>query len=133
MGLHAARRYAELNPDSSVILVDADRIGNNASGRFMGFVIDLAHNPRKQDFVEDIKGNKEELFVTLRDRLCPKRCRGTRRGLRLGSAGKVSQRRDCTRRRRSEARLTEALDTLGQSYSWVNTAEIQAMTGSALH
>lgn len=45
MGLHAARRYAELRPQAKVILVDAGRIGNNASGRCMGFAIDLAHNP----------------------------------------------------------------------------------------
>jgi hypothetical protein len=31
------------------------RIGNNASGRCMGFAIDLAHNPRKQEFVQDIR------------------------------------------------------------------------------
>lgn len=31
MGLHAARRYGELAPDQSVVLVDAGRIGNNAS------------------------------------------------------------------------------------------------------
>jgi hypothetical protein len=31
----------------------------------MGFAIDLAHNPRKQDFVEDIQGNREELQTNL--------------------------------------------------------------------
>lgn len=36
MGLHAARRCRELAPDQSVILVDAGRIGNNASERCMG-------------------------------------------------------------------------------------------------
>ncbi|WP_336335949.1 FAD-dependent oxidoreductase [Pseudomonas putida] len=63
MGLHAARRYAELNPDARVVLVDAGRIGNNASGRCMGFAIDFAHNPRKSDFAEDFKANQEELHV----------------------------------------------------------------------
>ena len=37
MGLHAARRYAELRPDAKVVLVDAGRIGDNASGRCAGF------------------------------------------------------------------------------------------------
>ena len=63
MGLHAARRYAELRPQAKVILVDAGRIGNNASGRCMGFAIDLSHNPRKQDFVEDEQGNRDEFYV----------------------------------------------------------------------
>src|SRR5262245_53895944 len=65
MGLHAARRFAELRPDAKVVLVDGGRIGNNASGRCMGFAIDLAHNPRKSDFVEDVKENREELTTNL--------------------------------------------------------------------
>jgi hypothetical protein len=51
MGLHAAWRHGELSPDQSVVPVDAGRIGNNASGRCMGFAIDLAHNPHKHVFV----------------------------------------------------------------------------------
>ncbi|WP_281035934.1 MULTISPECIES: hypothetical protein [unclassified Mesorhizobium] len=29
----------------------------------MGFAIDLAHNPRKRDFVDDVKGNLDELLL----------------------------------------------------------------------
>ncbi|KUM26661.1 FAD-dependent oxidoreductase [Mesorhizobium loti] len=130
MGLHAARRYAELNPDASVVLVDAERIGNNASGRCMGFVIDLAHNPRKQDFVEDIKGNKEELYVNL-DGIAYIRSAVEEHGVdcdwdpqgKYHSAATAHGVEDLRR-------FSEALDKLGQSYSWVETAEIQAITGS---
>lgn len=31
-GLAAARRLAELNPAASIVLIEADRIGNNAAG-----------------------------------------------------------------------------------------------------
>ncbi|MER8436880.1 FAD-binding oxidoreductase [Mesorhizobium sp. M1312] len=130
MGLHAARRYAELNPDTSVVLVDAGRIGNNASGRCMGFVIDLAHNPRKQDFVEDIKGNNEELSVNL-DGIAYIRSAVEEHGVdcdwdpqgKYHSAATAHGVEDLRR-------FSEALDVLGQKYSWVERAEIQAIIGS---
>ncbi|PBC02335.1 FAD-binding oxidoreductase [Mesorhizobium sp. WSM3860] len=130
MGLHAARRFAELNPDASVILVDAGRIGNNASGRCMGFVIDLAHNPRKQDFVEDIKGNKEELFVNL-DGIAYIRSAIEDHGVdcdwdpqgKYHSAATAHGVEDLRR-------FSEALDVLGQRYSWTEREEIRAITGS---
>jgi len=42
-GLACARRLAELRPDANIILVDAQRVGQGASGRNSGFVIDLPH------------------------------------------------------------------------------------------
>ncbi|MBN33243.1 MAG: FAD-dependent oxidoreductase [Rhodospirillaceae bacterium] len=42
-GLAAARRLGELRPDDRVVLLEAGRIGENASGRNSGFVIDLPH------------------------------------------------------------------------------------------
>jgi len=43
VGMAATRRLAELNPDQSVMLLDAQRIGHGTSGRNSGFVIDLPH------------------------------------------------------------------------------------------
>ncbi|AWI81289.1 FAD-dependent oxidoreductase [Parazoarcus communis] len=42
-GLAAARRLATLEPEARVILVDAQRVAEGASGRNSGFVIDLPH------------------------------------------------------------------------------------------
>lgn len=42
-GLAAARRLAELQPEARIILVDAQRVAEGASGRNSGFVIDLPH------------------------------------------------------------------------------------------
>ena len=42
-GLAAARRLAEHEPDARILLVDAQRVGEGASGRNSGFVIDLPH------------------------------------------------------------------------------------------
>ncbi|MEI9431713.1 NAD(P)/FAD-dependent oxidoreductase [Mesorhizobium sp. Cs1299R1N3] len=130
MGLHAARRYAELNPDSSVVLVDAGRIGDNASGRCMGFVIDLAHNPRKQDFVEDIRGNKEELFVNL-DGIAYIRSAVEEQGVDCDWDPQGKYHSAATPHGVEDLkRFSEALDKLGQNYSWVEREEIRSITGS---
>ncbi|MHA6645459.1 NAD(P)/FAD-dependent oxidoreductase [Mesorhizobium sp. A623] len=130
MGLHAARRYAELQPDASVVLVDAGRIGNNASGRCMGFAIDLAHNPRKQDFVEDIQGNRDELLTNLDGNAYLKsavedlgvECDWDPQG-KYHSAATDHGVADLVR-------FSEALDRMGQRYRWVEREEIQEITGS---
>lgn len=43
-GLAAARRIAELEPQSRVLLVDASTVGEGSSGRNSGFLINLPHN-----------------------------------------------------------------------------------------
>lgn len=130
MGLHAARRYAELQPDASVVLVDAARIGNNASGRCMGFAIDLAHNPRKQDFVEDIQGNRDELLTNLDGNAYLKsavddlgvECDWDPQG-KYHSAATDHGVADLVC-------FSEALNRMGQRYRWVEREEIQEITGS---
>ncbi len=43
-GLAAARRLSENNPEDRVVIVDACKVGDGASARNSGFVIDLPHN-----------------------------------------------------------------------------------------
>ena len=43
-GLAAARRIAEVEPQSRVLLVDASTMGEGSSGRNSGFLINLPHN-----------------------------------------------------------------------------------------
>lgn len=130
MGLHAARRYAELNPDARVLLVDAGRIGNNASGRCMGFAIDLAHNPRKHDFVEDLKGNQDEFHVNSEGNDY------------LKSAVEMGVECDWDPQGKYHTAATEhgvkdlmmfskALDQMGQKYTWVDHDELKELTGSS--
>ena len=49
-GLAAARRLADLWPDKSILLLEADRVGNTSAGRSSGFAIDQAHNIRAKNF-----------------------------------------------------------------------------------
>ena len=51
-GLAVTRRLAELDPEASVVLIEGDRIGNNAAGRSSGFAIDHAHNLRAKSFAD---------------------------------------------------------------------------------
>ena len=130
MGLHAARRYAELAPDQSVVLVDAGRIGNNASGRCMGFAIDLAHNPRKHDFVEDIQGNKDELTTNLEGNAY---LRSAVEELGVDCDWDPQGKYHSAATPHGVADLvsfSKALDAMGQKYSWVEKDELRAMTGS---
>ena len=43
-GLAAARRLAETCPDQRIVVVEAGKVGEGASGRNSGFAIDLPHN-----------------------------------------------------------------------------------------
>lgn len=130
MGLHAARRYAELRPDASVVLVDAGRIGNNASGRCMGFAIDLAHNPRKRDFVEDVQGNRDELTTNLEGNAY---LRSAVEELGVACDWDPQGKYHSAATDHGVADLvsfSKALDRMGQAYRWVERDEIRAITGS---
>lgn len=130
MGLHCARRLAELEPDASVVLVDAGRIGNNAAGRCAGFAIDLAHNPRNAHFAEDIKGNTQEYHINLEGIAYIKqaveefgvKCDWSEEGKYHSAA--------TTNGVAHLKKFAHALDNFKQDYSWVEKDEIQEITGS---
>lgn len=130
MGVHAARRCGELAPDQSVVLVDAGRIGNNASGRCMGFAIDLAHNPRKQDFVEDIQGNRDELTTNL-DGNAYLRSAVEELGVDCDWDPQGKYHSAATEHGVADlVAFSKALDAMGQRYTWVGRDEMREMTGS---
>lgn len=62
-GLAVARRLAELDPNASIALIEAERIGNNAAGRCSGFIIDHAHNIRAKGFAEDPESAKRAIAL----------------------------------------------------------------------
>lgn len=49
-GLSAARRLRELNPGASVVVLEAGRLAEGASGRNSGFMIDLPHELTSDDY-----------------------------------------------------------------------------------
>jgi len=56
-GVAAARRLAELQPNTKVLLLDGQRVGEGTSGRNSGFIIDLPHNVDAQD-LNDQEANR---------------------------------------------------------------------------
>lgn len=49
-GLAAARRLVQLNPTARIVLLDAGHVGEAASGRISGFMIDLPHELTSEDY-----------------------------------------------------------------------------------
>lgn len=49
-GLSAARRLRQLQPDARIVVLEAGRIGEGASGRNSGFMIDLPHELASRDY-----------------------------------------------------------------------------------
>ena len=49
-GLSAAARLRELNPDARIVVLEAGRLAEGASGRNSGFMIDLPHDLASDDY-----------------------------------------------------------------------------------
>jgi glycine/D-amino acid oxidase-like deaminating enzyme len=62
-GLAAARQLALTRPDDDIILLDAQRIADGASGRNSGFLIDLPHDLSAPDYVGDLHDAKNEMAI----------------------------------------------------------------------
>lgn len=130
MGLHCARRLGELDPNARVVLVDAGRIGDNASGRCAGFAIDLAHNPRNKHFAEDKVGNEEEFHVNVEG---IEYLRKAVEELGVDCDWDPSGKYHSAATQRGYHCLEEmsaALKQIGKEHRWVSKEEIQALTGS---
>lgn len=61
-GLSAARRLIQLNPDASVVLLEAGRIAEGATGRNSGFMIDLPHDLTSEDYSSEGDAGDRELI-----------------------------------------------------------------------
>ncbi len=63
-GLAAARRLAELDPAATIVVLDADLVGNSAGGRSSGFAIDMTHDIRAGSFApEDVERELRQMAM----------------------------------------------------------------------
>ncbi|CAB3793706.1 Gamma-glutamylputrescine oxidoreductase [Paraburkholderia ultramafica] len=60
-GLCAARRLAELAPNASIALVEADRIGRTTAGRNSGFFVDLPHDISSESYSRSVEADKADV------------------------------------------------------------------------
>jgi glycine/D-amino acid oxidase-like deaminating enzyme len=129
-GLSAARRLAELAPQSTIALLEADRIGNNAAGRCSGFIIDHAHNIRAKGFADDSENAKRGIALNragldwLRDIVATEKieCDWRDEGKVHGAASA-----------KGEAMLmsfAESLDAVDEDYSMLDAEELQRRFGT---
>ena len=129
-GLAAVRRLAELNPDASVALIDAGRIGDNAAGRCSGFAIDHAHNIRAKSFAEEVENEKRQIRLNragqeyLRQIVSAKEidCDWREEGKIHGAAS--------PRGKGLLASFAGNLDLLSEAYQHLDAAEMKAVTGT---
>ena len=129
-GLAAARRLAELRPDSSVVLIEAGRVGNNSSGRNSGFAIDQAHDIRASNFGGNLATEKRQIRINRigQDYL---RAAVKRHGIECGwdERGKIH----ASASAKGEAKLRDyraILDRLEAPNKWLNAADMKRITGS---
>lgn len=128
VGLAAARRLAELKPNARIILVDAQRVAEGASGRNSGFVIDSPHkfslehpDPElKQKLLQlnrmaiaQLQGLVEQYDID---------CQWSAAGKYQGAVGE-----------RGEAHLNHfehLMKNLGEPYRWVEKKELSKVLGT---
>jgi glycine/D-amino acid oxidase-like deaminating enzyme len=60
-GLAAARRLRQLEPESSIAIVEAREIGEGPIGRNSGFMIDLPHNLTRSDYASSDSDDRKQI------------------------------------------------------------------------
>ncbi len=128
-GLALARRLAERRPGWRIALLDAQRAGFGASGRSSGFVVDLAHFIARMEpaasrkFVALSRSGIEELRTLARTHEIA--CDWDDRGWLHVAAGVAAA--------KALPALAAWLDSLGEPYETLDTAGLEAITGSAFY
>lgn len=132
-GANAARRMAELRPQDSVVLLDAGMIGNNAAGRCAGYAIDLAHNPRNPNFALDEQGNIEERDINL-EGVAYLRDGMEHYGIECDWSPEGKTHSAVTPRgEKCLKTFAQALDRIGEKYSWYTAGQMKEMVGSSYY
>ncbi len=72
-GLSAARRLAQLEPGTSILVLEATRVGDGPAGRNSGFMVDLPHDLASDDYggaldrdVEQTRDNRKAIEFAAR-------------------------------------------------------------------
>lgn len=59
-GLSAARRLAQLDPGSRIVVLEATRVGDGPAGRNSGFMVDLPHDLASDDYGGAVESDIEQ-------------------------------------------------------------------------
>lgn len=132
-GLCAARRLAELAPDASIALVEADRIGRTTAGRNSGFFVDLPHDISSESYSRSVEADKAAV-------------RFQRHGIDYVRSAVKQYDIDCDWRddgkfhasvnRKGHAALAhfaQGLARIDEAFEWLDEAAIGKITGTTLY
>ena len=62
-GLSAARRLNQLEPEASIVILEACEVGEGPSGRNSGFMIDLPHDLSSEDYAGSAEIDKQQTLI----------------------------------------------------------------------
>jgi glycine/D-amino acid oxidase-like deaminating enzyme len=129
-GLCAARRLAELAPDASIALVEADRIGRTTAGRNSGFFVDLPHDISSESYSRSVEADKADV-------------RFQRHGIDYVRSAVKQHGIDCDWRDDGKfhasvnkkghaalAHFAEGLARIDEAFEWLDAAAIAKVTGT---
>jgi glycine/D-amino acid oxidase-like deaminating enzyme len=129
-GLCAARRLAELAPDASVALVEADRIGRTTAGRNSGFFVDLPHDISSEGYSRSVEADKADVRL---QRHGIDYVRSVVRQHNIECDWRDDGKYHASVNRRGQAALAhfaEGLSRIGEPFDWLDKAAIKAVTGT---
>jgi glycine/D-amino acid oxidase-like deaminating enzyme len=132
-GLCAARRLAELAPDASVALVEADRIGRSTAGRNSGFFVDLPHDISSESYSRSVEADKADVRM---QRHGIDYVRSVVRGQGIECDWRDDGKYHGAVNRRGKDALThfaEGLQRIDEPFEWLDEAAIGKVTGTAFY
>ncbi|MBO9402856.1 FAD-binding oxidoreductase [Shimia sp. R9_3] len=130
-GLAAARRLRQLQPDARIVVLEAGRIGEGASGRNSGFMIDLPHELSSKDYA----GSGDDRLMTRLNRQAIAFGKAAVEDYRIdpnffdeagkvnGAAGDAALAHNAT--------YAQHLESMGEPFSLLDAKQMQDLTGSA--
>ncbi|PSL20109.1 NAD(P)/FAD-dependent oxidoreductase [Shimia abyssi] len=132
-GLSAARRLRQLQPDADIVVLDATRLAEGAAGRNSGFMIDLPHELTSEDYAG--AGDDGAMIALNRHAQGFGRAAVNEYGIArdyFDSVGKVNGAVSDAAHAHN-ASYAHHLDTLGEPHEMLDSAQMQALTGSAYY
>lgn len=129
-GLSAAWQLAEKCPDSSVAVLDAQRIAWGAAGRNSGFFIDLPHNLQSQAYVGDDSSDRKHIqfnrFAIEFAKARAEQCEITEH---LSHCGRINAATDNAGLKALQA-YSRHLENLGEPFTRYDNDDLKRVTGT---
>lgn len=132
-GLCAARRLAELAPDASIALVEADRIGRTTAGRNSGFFVDLPHDISSESYSRSVEADKADVRLQ-RHGIDYVRSAVSQYGIECDWQDNGKYHASVNRKGHAAlAHFAEGLARIDEKFEWLDGAAIAQVTGTGFY